>query len=286
MGSPNVAAKPLPRLSRAPGSIAVVRGAVVLLAIWSLLATTGLVFVLVDGGFRAVALVARSPGTLFAREALLLWAVGALGAFAVFFAAFVLSQAVGRSLLRLLQPRPLPWPERLPRPAHPVRLLAFDSPRAEAFTFTLLVPSGPLRWRRDEVVLLSRGLLTAFSAEEQEAAIAHELGHVRELDGRYLTFLRTFARLLRWDPILAFVASRLTRREEFRADADAVELTRRPRALARALYKASRLSGGTPGPLASLLGPGGRSGRTQLEERIRRLIALAESGRFPEEPVG
>jgi hypothetical protein len=32
------------------------------------------------------------------------------------------------------------------------------------------------------------------------------------------------------------------------------------------------------------LGTGGARGRRQAVERIRRLVALAESGRFPEEP--
>lgn len=270
-----------------PSSIGTFRATVLLLAAWSIVATTGLVFVLVEGGVRAFDVAVREPGTLFAREALFLWGLGALGALVVFVAAFGVTQAVGRGLLRLLRPEPLPWPERLPRPNYGVRLLAFDSPRPEAFTFALLVRDpGRLRARRDEVILLSRGLLGSLAPEEQEAAIAHELGHVRELDGRYLTFLRTFARLLRWDPILAVAASRLTRREEFRADVDAVELTRRPRALARALYKVSRGASGSPRLLASLLGPGGRQGRAQVEERIRRLIELAESGRFPEEPVG
>jgi Zn-dependent protease with chaperone function len=286
MGSPG-SERGGPASLEGPSSVTMFRAAVVLLAGWSIVATTGLVFVLVEGGVRAVEVVVRSPGTLFAREALALWALGAAGAFGVFLAAFVITQAVGRGLLRLLRPEPIPWPARLPRPSHGVRLLAFDSPRPEAFTFTLLVRGpGPLHGRRDEVILLSRGLLRALSPEEQEATIAHELGHVRELDGRYLTFLRTFACLLRWDPILALVASRLTRRGELQADADAVELTRRPRALARALYKVSRTPGGSPRLLASLLGPGGRRSRFQVEERIRRLISLAESGRFPEEPVG
>jgi Zn-dependent protease with chaperone function len=279
-GSPSAAAE-------GPRSLVRFRAAVLLLAAWSIMATTGLVFVLVEGGLRSVGLLLRSPGTLFARETLAVWAIGAVGAFAVFLAAFLVTQAVGRGLLRLLRPEPIPWPEGLPRPSHGVRLLAFDSPRPEAFTFTLLVRgAGSLRGRRDEVILLSRGLLEKLSIEEQEATVAHELGHVRELDGRYLTFLRTFARLLRWDPILAIVASRLSREGEFRADADAVALTGRPRALARALYKVSRASSGSPHLLASLLGPEGRGGRAQVEERIRRLIALAESGRYPEGPGG
>jgi Zn-dependent protease with chaperone function len=264
-------------------TLAVYRVAVMLVAAWSLLATTLLVWFLAEGGVLAVVSVVRAPGILLTSRAGGAWALGAVGAFGIFLLAFLLCQGVGRGLLRLLGPRPLPWPEGLPPPEIPVRLLAFPSARPDAFTFTLLHPSPRLPWRREEVILVSDALLRALEPCEWDAVVAHELGHVRGFDGRYLTFLRTFARLMRWDPILAAVASRLTRREEFRADEEAVAMTRRPRALARAIYKAVRAGPSSPGALAGLLGPGGTTGRRQALERIRRLVALAESGRFEEE---
>ena len=133
------------------------------------------------------------------------------------------------------------------------------------------------------MILVSEGLIDRLSTEEREAVVAHELSHIRELDGRYLTFFRILSRMMRWDPILAYFANRLTDREELRADSDAVELTRRPRALARALFKASSAADGPVRAFPGLLGTGGRRGRRQAVERIRRLVALAESGRFPEE---
>ncbi len=271
---------------RGPRSAALFRLTALLLGAWSLLATTVLVWVLVGGGVGAVATLVRSPGALFERGTLGIWALGAVGAFLLFCAAFAMCQAVGRSLLRLLRPRPLAWPQRLPVPATTTRLLSFDSPVPDAFTFTLLRPSWRRGWRREEVILVSDGLVEQLSTDEWEAVVAHELGHVRELDGRYLTFFRTFARMMRWDPILALLADSLTRREEFRADADAVVLTGRPRALARAIYKSSRHLPPYPGSLAGLLGPGGVRGRRQADERIRRLMLLAENGGFYEEPVG
>ncbi|MCI4355075.1 MAG: M48 family metalloprotease, partial [Thermoplasmata archaeon] len=98
---------------------------------------------------------------------------------------------------------------------------------------------------------------------------------------------RTLARLMRWDPVLAHLASTLTRREEYRADEEAARLTGRPLALARALYKVSLAHPGTP-PSASVafLGGGGRRQRRETVERIRRLVELSESGRFPEEQRG
>jgi Zn-dependent protease with chaperone function len=269
---------------RRSGSVTVFRLTVLLLAGWALLATTVLVWVVVGGGVGAAEVLVRSPTALLEPAAARDWLLGAAGAFLVFLLAFLLSQSVGRAMLIVLRPRPVAWPDRLPSPEAPTRLLAYASERADALMFTLLVPSRRVRWNREDVILVSERLLAELTPEEWEAVVAHELGHLRELDGRYLTFFRTFARMMRWDPVLAVIADSLTRREEFRADLDAVELTGRPRALARAIYKASRLVPTRPGALAGLLGPGGRRGRRQALERIRRLVALAESGRFPEEP--
>jgi Zn-dependent protease with chaperone function len=266
------------------GSITVFRLTVLLLAGWAVVVTTALIWVIDGGGISAVERLWRTPGAFFAPSAARVWAFGAVGAFVVFLTAFLLSQLVGRGLLVVLGPRPIPWPERIPVPATPTRLLAYPSERPDALMFTLLVPSLARRWRREDVILVSERLLEVLTAEEWQAVVAHELGHLRELDGRYLTFLRTFARMMRWDPVLAVIAASLTRREEFQADLDAVDLTGRPRALARAIYKASRLAPGRPGAFAGLLGPGGRRGRQQAVERIQRLVALADSGRYPEAP--
>lgn len=264
-------------------TLAVYRAAVTIVAAWSLLATTLLVWFLAEGGVDALGALARSPAVLFSSRATSAWEVGAVGAFGLFALAFAICQGVGRGLLVLLGPTPAPWPDGLARPEFPVRLLTFPSAKAEAFTFTLLVRTRGLHWARQEVILVSNTLLATLEPLEWQAVVAHELGHVRGYDGRYLTFLRTFARLMRWDPILAAVASRLTRREEFRADREAVGLTRRPRTLARAIFKAASFGGPVPGPSGGLLGPGGRAGRRQAFERIRRLVALAESGDFEEE---
>jgi len=269
---------------RVSGSVTILRVAVALVAGWAFVATTALLWAIDVGGLPALGLLARSPTAFLAPADGRLWLWGAAGAFAVFAAAFVLSQFVGRGLLRLLRPRPLPWPVGLPRPSTPTRLLAFPSEKADALMFTLLQPRLGWSWGRVDLILVSEGLLTTLSTAEWEAVVAHELGHGRELDGRYLTFLRTFARMMRWDPVVALVADSLTHHEELQADRDAVELTRRPRALARAIYKATVLGAGRRVGVASLLGTGGRRGRARALERIHRLVVLAESGRFPEEP--
>jgi Zn-dependent protease with chaperone function len=268
---------------RHSASPTVFRLAAVFLAVWALLATTVLVWVLANGGGTAVVQLVRAPLTLFESRFLVFWFLGAAGAFAVFLTAFLISQAVGRGFLRLLKTRELPWPEELARPAASTTLLSFPSRKAEAFTFTLLQPSRPRGLRRRDVILVSDGLLEQLTPRETGAVVAHELGHIRELDGRYLTFFRTLARMMRWDPVLAYLADSLTRREEYRADLDAVVLTGHPRALARALYKASLLAPRPTFGFAGLLGIGGRRGRRETMKRIRRLVALAESGEYPEE---
>jgi Zn-dependent protease with chaperone function len=217
-----------------------------------------------------------------------MWIVGAVGAFGVFAVAFGLNQLVGRGFLRLLRPRPLPWPRALPRPEVATTLMLFDSAAPEAFSFALVRRGAALRPVRHEFILLSTGLRARLTPDETEAAVAHELGHLRGLDGRYLTFLRTLARMMRWDPIIGYLTSCLTRREEFGADAEAARLTGRPMALARALYKASSSPIGPSPRLGALgfLGTGGRRARSDTIDRIRRLVELSESGMFPEAPRG
>lgn len=266
----------------------VLRLAAGFLALWAILATTVLAWVLLNGGVPAVLALLHSPLLLFQSRWALVWVTGALGALGVFTAAFLLNQLVAHGLLRLLPVSEIPWPRDLVRPASPTSLYAFDSSAPEAFSFTLLrtgVRGGRLPHRHD-VILVSRGLCTMLTPEELESVIAHELGHVRGLDARYLTFVRTLARMMAWDPLLAYLARSLTTREEYRADLDAARMTRRPLALARALYKTVSLpSSPVERPFPALLRVQGRHGTREAYERIRRLVALAETGSYEGEPV-
>jgi len=264
----------------------VLRLAAAFLALWALLATTTLVWVLRNGGWSAVLALLRSPLLLFEPQFAGLWLAGAVGAFLVFLIAFCLNQLVGRGFLHLLRPDAMPWPAALPRPTTATSLLFFESDRLEAFSFTLLEPfdGHSLRPHRHEMILVSHGLRERLEGAELEAAVAHELSHIRGLDGRYLTFLRTLARMMRWDPLLAFLSWSLTRREEFRADYDAARMTRRPLALARALYKVSTSPDArAPRTVTAFLGARGARGRREAVERIRRLVLLADSPEFRED---
>lgn len=266
----------------------VLRLAAGFLGLWAVLATTVLVWVLLNGGIPAVMALLHSPLLLFQSRWALVWATGALGALAVFTLAFLVNQLVAHGLLHLLPATELPWPSDLPRPDSPTELLELNSTAASAFSFTLL-RSGLREGRapyREDVIVVSSALRALLSPDELDAVVAHELGHIRELDSRYLTFLRTFARMMAWDPLLAYLARSLTTREEYQADLDAARMTRHPLSLARALYKALMV----PAPadatvFPGLLRVGGRQGTREACERIRRLVALAESGAYGEEPV-
>lgn len=261
------------------------RLAAVFLGLWSLLATTALAWTLARGGWAAVVMVETDPAAPLAAGSLGLWAIGAAGALGVFAAAFLLNQLVGRGLVGLSRARALPWPDGLPRPDAETSLLQFRSPRAEALTFTLLEFGGAGGWRphRREVILLSEPLLAPLDPSERRAVIAHELGHLVDLDGRYLTFLRTLSRMMRWDPLMAYLARRVTREEEWRADDTASRLTGDPLSLARALYKVSTPEyAGGPAP-AGLVGAGGSRGERDVAVRIWRLLAQAEGSSAPGE---
>ena len=268
---------------RVSGPRLVLRLAAVFLALWALLATTTLIWVLANGGLPGLRSLFRAPLSMFDPRYGVLWLAGGAGVFLIFGLAFSLNQLVGRGLLHLLHPTPLRWPHRLPRPLGRTSLLRYPSVAPEAFSYTLLSLGGDGRRgpHRHEVILLSDGLLDRLNAEEIEAVVAHELGHVRDLDARYLTFFRTLARMMRWDPVFALLATSLSRREEYEADDAAVGFTRRPMALARALFKASTLAESSPRfGAAAFLGAGGRRRAMETRRRIDRLIALAESGLY------
>ena len=264
---------------RRAGPRVVLRLSAIFLGLWSLLATTALAYTLSHGGWPALLSLEHDPSEPFSLGAVGLWSMGAAGALGIFAAAFLLNQLVGRGMLHLAKVRPLPWPAGLPRPTVPTSLLEFASARGEALTFTLVELREGRRWKphRREVILLSDALLAPLEPAERRAVVAHELGHLVDLDGRYLTFLRTLARMVRFDPLMTYLTRRVTREEEWRADDTAARLTGDPLALARALYKVSNGEAmGRPAP-AGLVGAGGARGERDAAVRIRRLLVAAES---------
>ncbi|MHB1435261.1 MAG: M48 family metalloprotease [Thermoplasmata archaeon] len=260
----------------------VLRLAAVFLGVWSLLATTALVAVVLAAERHQLPGEVLSTGGLFSPAEAELWALGALGALGVLALAFGLNQIVARGLLHLGHPQTLRWPPAL-GPAPPsLRLVSFASPRIEAFSFTLLEVGGSRGIRRTEIIFVSEASRHRLTDDEQVAVIAHEWGHIRGLDSRYLTFFRTLARMMRWDPVVGYCASSLTRREEYRADREAARLTGRPEVLARALWKAATFSTPDLGRgYGGFTGRGVRGRRSEVVRRIERLLPRAEVPRDP-----
>ena len=266
----------------------VLRLAALFVALWALLATTALVTLLSIGRSPGLFSVVSTSSQVLAPVHWQLWLGGAIGAFALLVLAFLLNQAVGRGFLELYAAGPYPWPRMLPRPAGRITVRVMRSPRPDAFSFTLL-EFGTLRrpFVRNDVILLSEGLLATLDEEEVVSVLAHELGHIRDLDSRYLTFFRTFSRMMRWDPVLAYLADAITRHEEYRADWEAVQMTRRPRLLAQALYRVLAAGGeGGSTSASALLGGSGRRGRRETLRRIDRLLELADSPEYREDRRG
>jgi Zn-finger nucleic acid-binding protein len=95
-------------------------------------------------------------------------------------------------------------------------------------------------------VLVTEGLIAEFTRDELQAVIAHELAHVVRGDTYYITldcslvnfFERMRAALTISTLIMHLLSTLVSRQREILADAAAVEFSRNPRALARAIYKA------------------------------------------------
>ena len=83
----------------------VLRLAATFLALWALLATTALIWVLYNGGWPAAWALAANPFLLFEEPSAGLWFAGAGGALAVLGVAFAVNQLVGRSLMKIWEPR-------------------------------------------------------------------------------------------------------------------------------------------------------------------------------------
>jgi heat shock protein HtpX len=96
----------------------------------------------------------------------------------------------------------------------------------------------------DSVICVTRGLVDRMDREQLQAVIGHEMAHIRSYDMR-LTMLVTVAMLggvgsfsqMVFETFTRGMAAVLSREREFLADAAAVEFTRNPTGLIRALCK-------------------------------------------------
>ncbi len=147
-----------------------------------------------------------------------------------------------------------------------LRQLSTQSPLACTF-------GGP-----EGTIVVSEGLRKLLNPDEMEAVLVHELAHVRSQDSRVNILLSVYRKILFFDPILRVLESRLYREREFAADEFSAFFTRKPRSLASALLKVSTHQDSAIGNLAalSIVRVGWYRGRSQLRERVTRLIRIAD----------
>ena len=126
-----------------------------------------------------------------------------------------------------------------------LRLLVTRDREPDAYALAVLRRSG-LRLHPQDIIVVTKGLVDLLPPDEMEAALAHEVAHIRNGDNRYAPFFRVFSSLLFFDPLMRGFLGRFTRRSEFRADAEAARQTGKPLVLARALFRLLTSSPGTP----------------------------------------
>lgn len=132
----------------------------------------------------------------------------------------------------------------------------------------------PLVFGRAEICVPT-GQLAVFTDAEVDAIFAHELAHLERHDGLWFPLLGLLEAVLWLQPLNRWVAARYRLSAELACDDRAVELTRAPIALARALARMSELALSTR--RASVLVPAMASSNVQLG-RVKRLLARQESG--------
>lgn len=190
--------------------------------------------------------------------------------------AFLTSQASLRALLRELRAKEDRAASRRLKELTGLRgaqLLVVEEATADAFCFALL--RFRLAWglpRAENFVVVTRELVRRLPPDELVAAVMHEAGHMRALDGRYAPFLRTLRRIVFFDPVFRRFVRRVEEEQEFEADRWAAASTGRPLSLARALLDTHEIALRLRGPAAAHF-----AGKPcLLEERVRRLVELHE----------
>ncbi len=159
-------------------------------------------------------------------------------------------------------------------PPPPLRILATDVPA--------LFCAGV---RRPGVVI-SRGALALLDPEERRAALAHELVHLKARDPLVSWVLMAVRGVAFFNPVAQVLARTLAREAERRSDDRGAEASGDRLALASALLKLYRATGGRPLrsrlPFgAALREPLRRARSRDVEVRCRRLLEGAAPGRGP-----
>ncbi len=131
--------------------------------------------------------------------------------------------------------------------------------------------SSPLVLGRREVCL-PLGMSSILTDEDLDAVLAHELAHLERRDGIWFPLVGALQCTLWFQPLNHVVASRFRSSAELSCDDRAVELTRDPQALARALVRLAEAATVLP---SSVLAPAILRKRSDLLGRVQRLAALS-----------
>jgi len=133
-------------------------------------------------------------------------------------------------------------------------------------------------------ILLSRKLIDELEPREFEAALAHEIAHLRARDVRVVAIAGWLRDVVAWNPVAHIAFRRLQLDRELEADRQAAALTGDPLAVASGLLKMCELVRCRPNRrLVTALGFGPRRGR--VTRRVHSLLALAD-GRSVVAPAG
>jgi Zn-dependent protease with chaperone function len=159
-------------------------------------------------------------------------------------------------------------------PPPPLRLLELD--------FPALYCAGVRR----PAVVVSRGALRMLDPAERRAALAHEIMHLAQRDPLVSWLLMAVRAILLFNPVAQVLARTMAREAERRADDRGAEISGDRLALASALVRLYRASGGA-GRLptipfgAALREPLRRARFRDVELRCRRLLDAGAPGRSP-----
>jgi beta-lactamase regulating signal transducer with metallopeptidase domain len=125
-------------------------------------------------------------------------------------------------------------------------------------------------FRQPEICLPERAL-TELRADEQESMLAHELAHLIHRDPAWLLVCQVLQRVFFAQPLHWVARAHLLRLAEYRCDAWAATHAREPLSLARCLLEVACWHG-TPAPPALAHAPGMAARRSQLRQRVCRIL--------------
>lgn len=124
---------------------------------------------------------------------------------------------------------------------------------------------------RDQVIVLSQGLISNLDDDELETVLAHELGHIvrnDSLSNWVIVFLRD---IMFFTPIIFFIFRDYASEKEKATDDFAIQLTEKPMAFAHALIKVWKMSPGSTiedvVPFPAFVSHAGI-----LDQRVERLV--------------